>query len=103
NPSLVDLVMGACRDAGFEPVLGPSHGSLQDTLAALGAGAPGWTVLYAGHARRLRGGRVTFLPVRSPDALSLPTVLAVRDAADPGRVRPLLAACREAAADDHDS
>ncbi|GLY74137.1 LysR family transcriptional regulator [Actinoallomurus iriomotensis] len=107
NPSLVDLVMGACQDAGFEPVLGPSHSSLQDTLAALGAGLPGWTVLYAVHARRLRGGRVAFLPVRSPDgvadALSLPTVLAVRGAADPDRVRPLLAACQEAAADDHDS
>lgn len=36
NPPLVDLITGACRDAGFEPVPGPVHSSLQDTLAAFG-------------------------------------------------------------------
>ncbi|MGE7434351.1 LysR family transcriptional regulator [Kitasatospora sp. NPDC001175] len=103
NPPLVDLVVDACRDAGFEPVPGPPHSSLQDTLAALGAGSPGWTVLYAAHADQLLGGRVAFLPARSPDgsdgpasSLSLPTALAVHGAAAPERLRPLLAACREA-------
>lgn len=110
NPPLVDLVVGACRDAGFEPVPGPPHSSLQDTLAALGAGAAGWTVVYAAHAHQLRSSRVAFLPVRSPAgarsaeaALSLPTVLAVHSAAAPERVRFLLGACREAARDDRDS
>ncbi|MFI9275871.1 LysR family transcriptional regulator [Kitasatospora sp. NPDC052896] len=109
NAPLVDLVVGACRDAGFEPVPGPPHSSLQDTLAALGAGVAGWTVVYAVHARQLRGSRVAFLPVRSPGrargaeaVLSLPTVLAVHSAA-PERVRFLLEACREAARDDRDS
>ncbi len=105
NPPLVDLVVGACRDAGFEPLPGPAHSSLQDTLAALGAGSPGWTVLYAAHARQLRGGRVAFVPVRSPgggrSVLSLPAVLAVHDAASPERLRPLLEACREEARGDH--
>ncbi|MGK4583622.1 LysR family transcriptional regulator [Kitasatospora sp. HPMI-4] len=103
NPPLVDLVVGACRDAGFEPVPGPPHSSLQDTLAALGAGSPGWTVLYAAHACQLRGGRVAFVPVRPPDGaqapgshLSLPTTLAVHGAAAPERLRPLLEACRAA-------
>ncbi|MGF1427020.1 LysR family transcriptional regulator [Kitasatospora sp. LaBMicrA B282] len=115
NPPLVDLVLGACRDAGFEPVPGPPYSSLQDTLAALGAGVAGWTVVYAVHADQVRSGRVAFLPVRSPgggpgageggagSALSLPTVLAVPAAALPERVNPLLAACRAAARDDRDS
>ena len=42
NPPLVDLVVHACHDAGFEPVPGPAggdgrSGSLQDLLAAIGA------------------------------------------------------------------
>jgi DNA-binding transcriptional LysR family regulator len=109
NPSLVDLVVGACRDAGFEPVPGPAHSSLQDTLAALGAGPPGWTVVYAAYARQLRDSRVAFLPVcpprgaRGPEpALSLPTVLAVR-AVLPHRLHPLLDVCREVARGDRDS
>ncbi|MFF4607864.1 LysR family transcriptional regulator [Streptomyces sp. NPDC001339] len=102
NLPLVDLVVGACRDAGFEPVPGPPHSSLQDTLAALGAGAAGWTVVYAAHARQLLGTRVAFLPVMSP-GLWLPTVLAVNAAAAAERQRHLVEACREAGRVDHDS
>lgn len=83
NPPLVDLVMAACKTAGFDPLRGPAHSSLQDTLAALGAGAPGWTVLYGTAARELRPGRVAFLPVRTPGGFALPTVLAVHGAAVP--------------------
>jgi DNA-binding transcriptional LysR family regulator len=100
NPPLVDLVLEACRDAGFEPVPGPAHSSLQDTLAALGAGADGWTVVYAAAAEQVRNRRVAFLPVNG--ALSLPTVLAVRaDGAD--RLRGLIEACREVARGDLES
>lgn len=103
NPPLVDLITGACRDAGFEPVPGPAHSSLQDTLAAFGAGAAGWTVLYAAHARQLATGRVKFLAVGEPRAeagrgdtpLCLPTVLAVRQSMPRIRLASLLAACRE--------
>lgn len=108
NPPLVDLVTGACRDAGFEPVPGQARSSLQDTLAAIGAGTPGWTVLYAAHARQLATSRVKFLPIWEPLAqqgpgdspcrararLGLPAVLAVRRSMPRTRLAPLLAACR---------
>jgi DNA-binding transcriptional LysR family regulator len=95
NPPLVDLVTDACRDAGFEPLPGPGHSSLQDTLAALGAGAPGWTVVYAAHAEQLATTRVAFRPACGP-GLVLPAALAVREGELPRRVRLLLDACRAA-------
>ncbi|WP_030667336.1 LysR family transcriptional regulator, partial [Streptomyces sp. NRRL B-1347] len=100
NPALVDLVVGACHAAGFTPVRGPVGGSLQDTLATIGAGAaPLWTVVYASHARLLRSTRVAFVPFAAE--LALETGLVVRDGA-PDAGAPLdgfLAACA-AAADD---
>ncbi|MGW0878101.1 LysR substrate-binding domain-containing protein [Streptomyces sp. NPDC002671] len=81
NPALVDLVVGACHTAGFEPLPGPVGGSLQDTLATIGA-RPLWTVVYASHARVLHTPRVAYVPFRAP-GLALPTGLAVRSA-DPG-------------------
>ncbi|HEU5331865.1 MAG TPA: LysR family transcriptional regulator [Actinocrinis sp.] len=110
NPALVDLVVGACRDAGFEPVAGAPSTSLQDTLAALAAGAPGWTVLYAGHADQLAPGRIRFLPLMVSDGadgnggggagggevrpLSIVTGIAVRAGAAQGKVEKLVRACR---------
>ena len=105
NPPLVDLVVGACRDAGFEPVPGPSRTTLQDTLASFGAGTPGWTVLYAAHARQLVTGSVRFLPLKAAAGpLSMTTSVAVRrDAEVADRLRPLFEACRAAGRDDRDS
>lgn len=105
NPSLVDLVVGACARAGFEPVPGPSASSLQDTLAALGTGREAWTVVYASHAAQLHTGRVAFVPVRDADgeALALPTVLAVHRDMPAAQLRPLLDACRAVARGDLDS
>ncbi|WP_037573727.1 LysR family transcriptional regulator [Phaeacidiphilus oryzae] len=98
NPPLVDLVVSACRDAGFEPVPGPASSSLQNTLAALGAGLPGWTVVYASHAEQLaHSGRVAFLPVRG-EGLALPAALAVRQGRPARPVRALLDACRRVVA-----
>ncbi|MEV5573596.1 LysR family transcriptional regulator [Spirillospora sp. NPDC052269] len=91
NPALVDLVTRSCQDAGFTPVPGPPHSTLQDTLASLAAGADGWTVLYATAADQVRTTRVAFRPVRPP--LSLPAVLVVPPNT-PGRTDALLAACR---------
>ncbi|MFC9438704.1 LysR substrate-binding domain-containing protein [Nocardia sp. NPDC057030] len=99
NALLDDLVLTACSKSGFEPVLGPEQVSIQDTLAALGAGAAGWTVLYAPHARLLHSSRVAFLPVCTPGVLALPTVLAVRTNAME-RLAPLLEACRDVALGD---
>ncbi|SEO64917.1 LysR family transcriptional regulator [Actinacidiphila rubida] len=77
NPPLVDLVVTACHDAGFEPVPGPPGGSLQDSLAAIGTGSAMWTVVYASQAALLNAPRVAFLPFRG-DGLALTTGLAVR-------------------------
>ncbi|MFJ9844216.1 LysR substrate-binding domain-containing protein [Kitasatospora sp. NPDC101155] len=101
HPALVDLVMGACAQAGFQPVPGPTHSTLQDTLAAIGAGIPMWTVVYAANARMVNTHRVAFRPCRTP--LALPTSIAVRRLAPlPGL---LLEACRQTAPtwDDQDS
>ncbi|WP_371477329.1 LysR family transcriptional regulator [Kitasatospora sp. NBC_00315] len=106
HPALVDLVLGGCRQAGFEPIPGPVSGSLQDTLAAIGAGTPMWTVVYGANARMLRIPRVAFVPF-APPGLSLPTSLLVRSGAPAAPVALLLKACRAevrrpAACDDQD-
>ncbi len=102
NPALVDRVLTACHDAGFEPVPvpGPPAGSLQDSLAAIGAAGPAdpsWTVVYAAHARQLRTSRVAFRPFRTP--LTLNTALAVHRTAPPACLDALLTACAAAAHD----
>ncbi|MEU6479951.1 LysR family transcriptional regulator [Streptomyces sp. NPDC047017] len=91
NPALVDLVIGACHAAGFEPPPGPAGGSLQDTLATIGT-RPLWTVVYASHAGLLHSPRVAFVPFRAP-GLALPTGLAVRAAGPSPHVDTLLVAC----------
>ncbi|WP_369190791.1 LysR substrate-binding domain-containing protein [Streptomyces sp. R08] len=91
NPALVDLVVGACHDAGFEPLPGPVSGSLQDTLASIGA-RPLWTVVYASHARVLHSPRVAFVPFAAP-GLTLSTGLAVHATKAPPHLDTLLLAC----------
>ena len=39
NQPLVDLVVGSCARAGFEPLLRPGSHTLQDTLAEIGTGS----------------------------------------------------------------
>ncbi|MEV7213273.1 LysR family transcriptional regulator [Kitasatospora cineracea] len=90
HPTLVDLVMGACAAAGFRPLLGPPHSTLQNTLASIGTGAPMWTVVYAANARMTNTRRIAFRPSRTP--LALPVSLAVRRSTPLPRL--LLAACR---------
>lgn len=83
HPALVDLVLNACARAGFEPSPAPTSTTLQDTLAAIGAGSPMWTVVYESNARQTRNPRVAFRPF-ADGGLSLPIALAVRaDAASP--------------------
>jgi DNA-binding transcriptional LysR family regulator len=93
NPALVDLVVGACRDAGFEPPPGSVSGSLQDTLATIGT-RPMWTVVYASHARVLHHPRVAFVPFRAP-GLALSTGLAVPASAPTPHLDSLLLACAD--------
>ncbi|ANP50386.1 DNA-binding transcriptional LysR family regulator [Streptomyces griseochromogenes] len=93
NPALVDLVVGACHAAGFEPLTGPVGGSLQDTLATIGS-RPLWTVVYASHARVLHTPRVSYVPFRAP-GLALSTGLAVSTAAPTPHLEKLLLACND--------
>jgi DNA-binding transcriptional LysR family regulator len=87
NPPLVDLVLGACRAAGFEPRRAPALDE-QDMLAAIAAGPPTWTVYYAAQAELVAAAGVAFRP--SEPALALPTLLAL----PAGRSHDaLLAAC----------
>ena len=74
------------------PLPGPRSSTLQNTLAAIGAGQPLWTVVYAAHARMLHNDRVAFLPFRG-EGLALTTSLAVRDAPLSPPLTALLAAC----------
>jgi DNA-binding transcriptional LysR family regulator len=102
NQPLVDLVVGSCARAGFEPLLRSGSQTLQDTLAEIGAGPPAWTVLYAAHAQILNSKRVAFRPVAAP-GLVMTTALAVPSGATTGFLAPLLRACAEAARTDQSS
>ncbi|MBO0516630.1 LysR substrate-binding domain-containing protein, partial [Streptomyces beijiangensis] len=104
NPALVDLVVTACQSAGFEPVPGPTGGSLQNTLAMIGAGTPPmWTVVYAAHASQLHSPRVAFLPFRD-GCLTLPTALVAHATTPPDTLNLLLKACTAPLnSDDHES
>ncbi|MFI1618262.1 LysR family transcriptional regulator [Streptomyces lydicus] len=96
NRALVDLVVNACHDAGFTPRPGPTYGSLDDTLTAIGApGVPTeglWTVVYAAHAARLSTPRVAFLAFRNL-GMELTTYLAIRRTDPPAGLDLLLKAC----------
>ncbi len=92
NPALVDLVMGACHDAGFEPTLGAPFTTDQDTLAAIGVGGDSWTIYYEAQAELLAVSRIAFRPLRSP-GLTMTTFLALTPNPTPAAMS-LLEACR---------
>lgn len=94
NPHLVDTVVGACRAAGFEPVMGPAFTTDQDTLAAIASGKPSWTVYYAAQARIQPAPRIAFRPFTGP-APTVRTYLAVRPDPPSHRLIALLDACHE--------
>ena len=43
---LRDCLTAACRDAGFEPVLGRPADDLEATVVEMSTGSPAWTVVY---------------------------------------------------------
>lgn len=91
NPVLFDAVHAACRAAGFVPVMGAPSDRLQDTLAGIGAGEPGWTPLYPTVTDTVASRRVTLRPLDG-DPLTLRMYLAVRAATDPERLAALTTA-----------
>jgi len=46
DPWLNEYLVAACREAGFEPVLGRPVHNLEDTVVEMSTGAPAWTVVY---------------------------------------------------------
>ncbi|WFB08360.1 LysR family transcriptional regulator [Streptomyces sp. LX-29] len=92
NPPFHDLVTEALRTAGADPVPGPPFTHLQETLTAIAAGAPSWTVFYD----------VVGLPplpgvaLRPLAGLTLTTFLAVLPGPPPAPVRHLLQAAASA-------
>ncbi|MEU6393008.1 LysR substrate-binding domain-containing protein [Streptomyces sp. NPDC046939] len=88
NAVLFDTVVTACRAAGFEPAFGPPLTHLQDTLAEIGAGTPGWTLLYPMAARTVSSRRVTLLPLEG-NPVTMRMSLAVRENADQARLNVL--------------
>lgn len=96
NPPLVDLVFAACQQAGFAPLAGPAFTTMQDALAAIGAGPPSWMVVFAANARLLSLPQVAFRPV-SGGGLGLPTMLAVGPGHPSAGLDALLRACRTSA------
>jgi DNA-binding transcriptional LysR family regulator len=98
NTPLVDLVVGACHEAGYAPVPAPVAAVLADSLALIGAD-DSWTVVYAAHARQVRSGRVVFRPLAGT-GLALSTALLVRPDSPAPAVDALLDAL---ASDDNDS
>lgn len=95
NPPLVDLVVGACAAAGFTPARLIDADGLENTLAALVAGPPSWTVVYEAHAHTLYLPDVAFR--RSVPELAMTTALAVPAEATSRALAPLLRACAAAA------
>ncbi|MEU6745357.1 LysR substrate-binding domain-containing protein [Spirillospora sp. NPDC046719] len=94
NPHLVDTVVGACRAAGFEPIMGPAFTTDQDTLAAIASGRPSWTVYYAAQAEIQPAPRIAFRPFAAPAPVAR-TYLAVRPGPPSSRLAALLDACHE--------
>ena len=95
NPPFHDLILGACADAGFDPLPGPPFTTPQDTLAEIGAGPPAWTVLYTAAADLMPVRRVAFRPLAG---LTAQTCLAVPPGPPGPALRHLLNACAPASA-----
>lgn len=91
NAAFRDLILQACRAAGFEPILGPPFESFQQTLVAIGTDEPSWTVFYpVGPFPDYAP--VAFRPLRAP---ILTTSLATRPDPPPRPIQELLAAAAE--------
>ena len=90
NPVLFDTVVTACRAAGFEPAFGPPSTGLQNTLAEIGAGSTGWTLVYPTVAETVSSRRITLLPLNG-EPITIRMFLALRENADPARLDLLTA------------
>ncbi|CAM5250153.1 LysR family transcriptional regulator [Streptomyces spiroverticillatus] len=88
NPVLFDTVTAACRKAGFEPTLGPPFAGLQNTLAEIGAGGAGWTLVYPAAAETVSSRRIALLPLLG-EPIAVRMFLAIPENAAPKRLELL--------------
>ncbi|MEQ7005202.1 LysR family transcriptional regulator [Actinopolymorpha sp. B17G11] len=72
---LGDLVLGACRRAGFEPRTGRPVSSVTNALVEIGSGVGEWTAIYADAERGSAPRKVAVLPIDPP--LTAPVALVV--------------------------
>ncbi|WP_214417263.1 LysR family transcriptional regulator [Sphaerisporangium fuscum] len=91
NPPLHDLLLAACRQAGFEPKPGPAFTNIQDTIAEIGTGPASWTILYQAAADMVPVRRVTLRPLAG---VRVTTSLAVAPGPPGPALRLLLDALR---------
>jgi DNA-binding transcriptional LysR family regulator len=75
DPWLHEYVVGACREAGFEPVLGRPVDDLEAAVVEMSAGSPAWTVVYGISCETAEGEPLWMGPLAPP--LSAPGNLVV--------------------------
>jgi DNA-binding transcriptional LysR family regulator len=88
DPTLFDRMVTACRDAGFEPVLGRPVDSFEDTIVEMTNGSPAWVVVYGNSCDAAEG--PLWMGPFAP-AMSVPGQLVV-SASNPPCLETLLAA-----------
>jgi DNA-binding transcriptional LysR family regulator len=78
DPWLHEHLVGACRDAGYEPILGRPVDNLEDAIVEMSSGAPAWTVVYGTSCGSAEGalwmGQFT-PPLSAPGNLVVPAAL----------------------------
>jgi DNA-binding transcriptional LysR family regulator len=90
DPWLREYVVRACREAGFEPVLGRPVHDLEAAIVEMSAGAEAWTVVYGTACAAADGEPLWMGPFAPP--LDAPGNLVVTMDRQPGCVDGLVAA-----------
>jgi DNA-binding transcriptional LysR family regulator len=90
DPLFHDLVLAACRRAGFQPRLGRPVSTVPNALVEIGTGTPAWTALYRSTHRDTGTTKTVVLPLDPP--LEAPVSLVVSAVAEARCVAALHAA-----------
>jgi DNA-binding transcriptional LysR family regulator len=95
DPLFCDLVLAACRQAGFEPRIGRPISTVTNTIVEIGLGAAAWTALYADSQHGPGTRKAVTLPVDPP--LTAPVSLVAPASQSPACVDALRTAFVSAA------